>query len=125
MEKETKNKDAYTDWIFDQYVINERKYGKEARVYLTILSNYIELGLSEENQTEQRKYAQKLYKILMVSIRDFKSHLLLLRGEGAVKDFEQSWQRNEERWRGFGVDEQSIKEMTNEKMKLNDGNDIF
>ena len=125
MEQDTKNNDAFADWIFDEFVINERKYGKEARVYLTILTYYIKLGLLGDNQIEQRKYAEKLYKIIMVAIRDMKTHLLLLRGEGAVKDFEQSNQRNEERWRTIGVDEQSIKELTNEKLRLNDGNDIF
>lgn len=125
MELENINNNAFADYLFDEFVVNHRKYGKDARVYWFILGIYAKLGFPKDCESEEKKYAKKLDKIIGVAVRDWKTHLLLLRGDGAVKDFEERMASYEERLRILGNDEQTIKQLINEKMKLNDGNDIF
>lgn len=125
MEQENKNNNAFANWLFDEFVTNHRKYGKEARVYWYILGTYSKLGFPNESQAADKKYVEKLDKIVGIAVRDWKTHLLLLRGKGAVKDFEKRMREYEERLQALGHDEESIKQLINEKMRLNDGDDIF
>lgn len=118
-------KHEFSDWLFDEFVTNERRYGKEARVYWFILRKYAECGFPEQHQEEERRYAKKVSRILDVANRDWKTHLLYLRGQGAEIDFKEQVSKYEARLRAFQYDEETIKNMINEKIRFNDGKDLF
>ncbi|CAD0002302.1 hypothetical protein [Flavobacterium salmonis] len=113
----------FAEYLYNEFVENHRKYGKDARVYWYVLGSYIKLGLSKENQAEERQYAQKLSNIIGEAVRDWNTHLLLLRGEQGEQEYKQQMEQFIKRLWALGHDEQSIIELIIKKLKLNYGND--
>lgn len=118
-------KHEFADYLFDLFVRNERKYGKEARVYWRILRTYANIGFPEPYQKEERQYAEKLSRILDVAVRDWKTHLLLLRGQNAETDFKEQMEKYKARLTALQYDEENIQKMMNEKIDFNNGKELF
>ncbi|RUT71573.1 hypothetical protein D0817_06795 [Flavobacterium cupreum] len=113
----------FAEYLYNEFVENHRKHGKDARLYWYVLGSYIKLGLSKENQTEERQYAQKLSNIIGEAVRDWNTHLLLLKGEHGEQEYKQRMEQFIKRLWALGHDEQSIIELIIKKLKLNYGND--
>jgi len=116
------DKNEFANWLFNQFVENDRKYGKEARIYSVILKKYAELGFPNENQIEEKKYAEKLHSIIGEALIEFNTHLLILRGKEEMQDYKERMERYIKRLQAIGHDEQSIIELIIKKLKLNYGN---
>jgi hypothetical protein len=123
MAEQERNNFEFTQYLYNEFVENHRKYGKEARVYWGVLDNYIELGLSKKSQTEEKQYAQKLRNIIGEAVSEFNTHLLILRGDEGEKEYKENMEKYIQRLWAIGHDEQSIIELIIKKLKLNYGND--
>lgn len=123
MEQENSNNFEFVEYLYNEFVENHRKFGKEARAYWYVLGYYIKLCLTEENQTEERLYAQKLSKIIGEAVNEFNTHLLLLRGEQGEQENKERMEQYIKRLRALGHDEKSIIELIIKKLKLNYGTD--
>ncbi len=122
MEDDNKN-NLFAIWLFNQYVENHRKYGKEARVYWWILETYVEIGFPDESQKRQKEYAHKLLTIIDGAFPDFNTHLLILRGEEGIQDYKEQMESYIYRLNRLGHTEQEIIELIIKRLKLNYGNE--
>lgn len=123
MARQNRNKFEFIQYLYNQFVINERKIGKDARVYWGVLDRYIELELSKKSRTEEKQYALKLRNIIGEATRDFKIHLLMLRGEEGEKQYQQNMAQFIDRLYRLEHDEQSVIKEIIIKLNLNYGND--
>lgn len=123
MRKQNRNNFEFVVYLYNEFVVNHRKYGKEARVYWGILDNYIKLGLSKKSQTAEKEYAQKLYNIIGEAVRDWNTHLLILKGEEGEKEYKENMKSYIDRLYRLGHDKQSIIELIIKKLQLNYGSD--
>lgn len=118
------NNHEFAEYLFNQFVINERRDKQDwSLIYLGILRQYAELGLSQKEQTQQRRYAFKLEIIAGEALAGWNTHLLILRGEEGKEDYEKEMKSYKERLTAIGHDKASIKKMIEYRIKLNYGND--
>ena len=123
MAKQKTNNVEFTEYLYNEFVENHRRFGKEARAYWYVLGTYIKLCLSEKSQAEERQYAEKLSSIIGEAVSGFNTHLLLLRGERGEKENKQRMEQYIERLWALGHNEKDIIELIIKKLKLNYGND--
>ena len=123
MAKQDSNNFEFILYLYNEFVGEHRRVGKQARVYWHILDMYIELGLSKKSQTAQKQYAQKLIAIIREAVMDWNTHLLILKGEEGEKEYQENMKSYIERLFALGHDEQSVMELIIKKLKLNYGND--
>lgn len=123
MTRQSRNNFEFVQYLYNEFVENHRKHGKEARVYWGILDSYIKLGLSKKSQTAEKQYAQKLYNIIGEAVRDWNTHLLILKGEEGDKEYKENMKSYIDRLYRLGHDEQSIIELIIKKLQLNYGSD--
>jgi hypothetical protein len=121
MTEQNRNNFEFVVYLYNEFVENHRRFGKEARAYWYVLGNYIKHCLSEENQTEERLYAEKLSKIIGEAVSEFNTHLLLPRGEQGEQEYKERMEQYIKRLSALGYDEKSIIELIIKKLKLNYG----
>ena len=107
----------------DGYVENHRKYGKEARVYWNILAVYCEIGFQNENQKEQKRYAEHLLSVIRNAFPDFNTHLLILKGEEGIEDYKEQMKNYIQRLTKIGHSKEEIIQLIIKRIELNYGND--
>jgi hypothetical protein len=123
MTEQNRNNFEFVDYLYNEFVDNHNRFGKEARAYWYVLGNYIKICLSEESHKEERQYAQKLSNIIGEAVSEFNTHLLLLRGEQGEQENKERMEQYIKRLRTLGHDEKSIIELIIKKLKLNYGTD--
>lgn len=123
MAKQDKNDFEFLLYLYNEFVSEHRRVGKEARVYWHILDMYIKLGLSKNSQRAEKQYAQKLIAIIREAVMDWNTHLLILKGEEGEKEYKENMESYINRLCKLGHDEQSVMELIIKKLKLNYGND--
>lgn len=123
MAEQDKNNFEFSVYLYNEFVENHRKIGKEARVYWGILDKYIKLGLSKKSQSKEKQYAQKLISIIREAVKDWNTHLLILKGEEGEKEYKENMESYIERLYKLGHDEKSVIDSIIKKLKLNYGND--
>lgn len=123
MARKHSNNFEFILYLYNQFVSKHRSIGKEARVYWHILDMYVELGLSKNSQSAEKKYAQKLIAIIREAVMNWNTHLLILKGEEGEKEYQENMKSYIERLYRLGHDEQSVMELVIKKLKLNYGND--
>jgi hypothetical protein len=123
MAKQDSNDFEFILYLYNEFVREHRRVGKEARVYWHILDMYIELGLAKKSQTAEKKYAQKLIAIIREAVMNWNTHLLILKGEEGEKEYQENMKSYIDRLYRLGHDEQSVMEFVIKKLKLNYGND--
>jgi hypothetical protein len=124
MEKKSRNKNEFADWLFNQFVKAERRDKQDWSLnYWNVLNQYAEVGLSNKEQYEETIYVFKLDIIITEAMAGWNTHLLILRGEETEQDYKERMEKYEERLRTIGHDETTIKQMLDYKIKLNYGTD--
>lgn len=124
MKTKNKNKYEFADWLYNKYVKAERIDKQDWSLnYWNVLTQYAEIGLCDENQTEERLYVFKLDIIISEAVAGWNTHMLILRGAKAEQDYKEHMEKYEQRLRLIGNDEKTIKQMLDYVIKLNYGND--
>lgn len=122
MAEDNKNS-LFAVWLFNRYVEEHRKHGKEARIYWGILEKYVEIGFPKESQKKQKEYANKLLTVIREAFPDFNTHLLMLRGEEGIQDYKKEMESYIHRLHRIGHSEQEIMELIIKRLKLNYGDE--
>jgi len=123
MGQKEKNSNEFADFLFNSFVKADRMDDKEKWKIYFILKKYAEIGFPNENQEKQKEYVEKLIRIISNSVPDWRTHLLLLRGDERESDFKIQIGKMEQRYKAFGYDVDAIIDMINDVIKLNNGND--
>ncbi|MBT2621943.1 hypothetical protein [Chryseobacterium sp. ISL-6] len=115
---------AFANWLFNEYVKAHRKADKcSSRHYWHVLATYAKIGFPKESQEQERKYAEKLNKIIENAFPDWNTHLLILRGEEGRAEYTENMASYEKRLRAIGHNEESIINLITKKIILNYGID--
>ncbi|MBT2559859.1 hypothetical protein J7E50_18220 [Pedobacter sp. ISL-68] len=117
---ENKKNNAFADWLFNQFVEKERKYGKSvSHRYLLIFSNYVELGFDYQCPKMAEQNARITLSSIDYAVFNWKTHLLDLKGKEGRQEQRQRMKAYKERLKAFGYSQDEIANLLIEKYMLN------
>lgn len=115
----------FAEFLFNRFVEMERKHGRgRSSEYLTIFTNYIEMGFNYRCPENAEYNARKVLSSIFYAVSNWKTHLLDLKGEKA-QEVKRRFRIYRERLRALGYTEDEIANLLIEKYSVNNPQEII